>query len=123
MKQQGFTLIELLVTIAIVGILATIGIPAFKDMVDRTRVTTATNSFITEIQYTRSEAIKRGVSVTICTSTTYTGCSGSDNWANGWIVKVDGTNEILRVHQSPHQAFTILGSSDHATYAAFGNLI
>lgn len=41
-RRKGFTLIELMVTVAIVAILATIGIPAYVDYVKRGKITEAT---------------------------------------------------------------------------------
>ena len=43
MKQKGFTLIEIMVTIAILGILASIAIPAYQDYTVRARVTEGLN--------------------------------------------------------------------------------
>ena len=62
---RGFTLLELMVTVAVLAILATVGIPSFVDLVQNNRVTTQANELVTALNVARTEAVKRGRSVQV----------------------------------------------------------
>lgn len=99
-KLKGFTLIELMVTVLIGVILLTIAAPSFMSTIERNRVTTQTNEFVTTFNLARLEAIKRGSPVSVCVSTDGASCAATGNWAGGWMIfsdrngngVVDGTN-------------------------------
>jgi type IV fimbrial biogenesis protein FimT len=57
-RMQGFTLVELLVVMAIMGILLSLGVPAFTSYLANTRLRVAAESFLTGIQTARAEAIR-----------------------------------------------------------------
>ena len=89
-RSSGFTLIEAIITISIASILASIAIPSFNKMIESNRISSASNEFLSALMYTRSEATKRSISVTICSSVNGSSCSsGLDNYAKGWIIFTD----------------------------------
>ena len=67
-SRQGFTLVELMVTIAILAILATIGLPSFQRLIADYRVSAQANSVQGLLQFARSEAVKRRESVSVCSA-------------------------------------------------------
>jgi len=126
-KGQGFTLIELIITLIISAILLAIGVPSFNSFLKDNLLTTQINELVTSINLTRSEAIKRGFSATICKSNTGTSCTG--NWSDGWVVfddqdadgTVDSGETIIRVHSALQGGNTLtFGSTNRITYSSQG---
>jgi prepilin-type N-terminal cleavage/methylation domain-containing protein len=63
---KGFTLIELMVTLAVLAILATVGIPSFQRLAAEYRVSSQANATQAALQFARSEALKRRGDVVVC---------------------------------------------------------
>ncbi len=92
-KSQGFTLIELVVTLALAALVLGFAVPSTVHMMRTSTVISMNNDVVADLQYARSEAIKRNVPVTMCASTNGTACAAanSNNWDTGWIVFVEST--------------------------------
>ena len=58
MKQRGFTLIELLVVVAIIGILAAVGVVAYNGYTSSAKVNATKSNHKTAVKYVSSEIMK-----------------------------------------------------------------
>jgi type IV fimbrial biogenesis protein FimT len=87
-RIAGFTLLELLTALTVAGIVLAVGVPSYQNIVRNNRAAANANELVAALTIARSEAVRRGDRVSICRSTDGATC-GAD-WADGWIVFVDG---------------------------------
>jgi type IV fimbrial biogenesis protein FimT len=131
LKIKAFTLVELIITLAVAAILAAIAAPSFADIIKSNRLTTQINELAAALNLSRSEAIKRGLTVTTCRSSDGTSCTGS--WQDGWIVfqdvdddgVVDAGDTVLLVHSSLSTGNTLnfTGGGNRVAHEASGYAI
>lgn len=108
-RSAGFSILELMVALTVLAIGLGIAVPSFTDMARRNRLATQTNGLMSTLAIARSEAVKRGISVTVCPAATAVDtadqCSFDTNWAeNGWIVFTDAVGDIGEVDADSNPA-------------------
>lgn len=133
-RNAGFTLIELIVTLALAAIILTIGVPSFQEAIQNNRRTTQVNEFISALNITRSEAIRRGMQITMCKSTDGTNCNttacdastGNNCWEKGWIIFADTNSsggpdagEIINVHSAFSSNMSLRAGSAFTSWIAY----
>ncbi len=87
-NTQGFTLIELITGIAVTAILLGSAGPNFFEFVGSSRSATEYRSLLKGFQLARSEAINRGVNVTVS-------AKDGANWHSGFVIWADADGDSV----------------------------
>jgi type II secretion system protein H len=64
-RQSGFTLIELMVTLVVVVILATLAVPSFATLIEKSRLRGATDDIVSLLNNSRGSAVKLGTIINV----------------------------------------------------------
>ena len=118
-KTAGFTLVELMITLAVVVIVLAIGVPSFIQISRNNNLTVQANELVTALNFARSEAVKRGVQVTIAPT-------GAE-WETGWRIFTDEDNfgvldageTELKVHDAIKDGYTLRTGAHFNLYVAY----
>lgn len=91
-QQQAFTLLELMVTLSIVAIVMAIAVPNMSQFVKNDRLTSYTNTLISDLMLARGKAVQRNQPTIVCASNNQTSCTNT-NFKDGWIAGIDIDND------------------------------
>ena len=111
--EAGFTAAEILVVITIVGILAAIAIPSLSNLLQTQAVRSASYDLTADLTYARSEAISRGVNVSVV---------GTTNYMSGWSITESGGNTTLRSQGSRDSKITFVANMGTVTFDRTGRI-
>ena len=103
-RLHGFTLLELMATLGVLGILMAVAIPNMGQFVKNERLTSFSNSLLSDLMLARSKSVELNQSVIVCASSDEENCTGG-SYEDGWIVTIDsdgdGTgDELIKVQQA-----------------------
>ena len=84
-RSTGFTVVELMVALIVLIVLIAMAAPAFTKIVANQRVRNASFDMFSAMNYARSEAVKRGVAISLSAGATSNGA-----WTTGWRITDPG---------------------------------
>ena len=92
---------ELMVTLSIAGILVAAGVPSFQAFTQKQLMKAAVASLQNDLMMSRSEAVHLNTRMVACPGNPADGCSGENDWTDGWIVFDDVNAD--RQHQEAEE--------------------
>ena len=112
-----------MITIAIVAVIAMIGIPAMGDFILNNRIRSQSGDLMAQLSQARSEAMRTASRVTICPGTSGSGCAGSA-WENGWVAFIDtNSNTALDSGETVISVSAALDGNNTLRSAVFSTFI
>lgn len=120
-RHSAFTLIELLIALTLASLLLVAAVPLWREWLQRNRAEAVVQQLITAINLARSEAVKRGQTVTFCPSRDQRHCGGL--WQEGQIILQQ--QQVIRTYAAlPGRDQLIwrssLGKNDRLEFVASG---
>ena len=112
---KGFTLVELMVGIAVLAILAVIGLPAFSGIFERSRADSDISDLLRAMNLGRIEAINHSEDVTIS-------ALSDDDWSKDLLIERDG--EVVRRYAGLIKGASVMvtGGVDSVVFNSLGGV-
>jgi prepilin-type N-terminal cleavage/methylation domain-containing protein len=95
-RNRGFTLYELIVVLALAAVILGFGVPSFRDFQRNNRLTVAANDVLSMVFTTRTEALRRQITMSMCSTVDGEAEDADCEAGTGWIVFEDRDVDCVR---------------------------
>lgn len=133
--MRGFTIVEMGVVVAIIGVLTALAVPGMRDFIGARATEAEAEELVYTLRQARSEAIKRGLEVSVCAGTNVdkssVSCAGGTAWEVGGLAFVDydrngsldGNDQKVRVYAGQAGVQSVTTTVKSLTMARSGILL
>ncbi len=126
----GWTLVEAMIALALVGLTASLAVPAYGEWIANYRLASHAERLAGSLALARSEAVKRGHRVNLCPAPDGLRCDDGASWDAGWLVYVDvdrdgrvGDDEpVLRAERAADAGIHVRANRPVDDYVSFTSL-
>jgi len=98
---NGLTVLELMIALAVLSVVAGLGVPALRDFSLNAQRVAAVNGLLGAIQFARSAALTRAAPVVLCQTADTQNCSGASDRGMRWMVAVDAAPDTAAIEPNP----------------------
>lgn len=123
--SHGVTLVELMTTLTAAALALTLGVPSFRGLQANMQRTQFRYALTASFALARSEAVRRGVPITVCPSSDGATCSSRQtlDWSRGWIVAINivGAPKVIDAARFDNDAFAVTVDSEIGRGITFGS--
>lgn len=106
--KRGFTIIELVVTLALLGVLLALGLPAFGTFIQNTQIKNAAENALTGLNLAKAEAVRRNAPVRFQLVSTMTATCAISASSGSWVISLDDTSGLCNIAPSDTTAPRII---------------
>jgi len=103
-RGSGFTIIELVVTLALFGVLLSLGLPAFTTFIQNTQIKNAAENALNGLNLAKAEAVRRNAPVRFQFVSTMTATCAVSTASGSWVVSLDNPAGLCDVAASDSTA-------------------
>lgn len=124
--QRGFTIIELVVTLALLGVLLALGVPAFGIFIQNTQIKNAAENVLNGLNIAKAEAVRRNAPVRFQLVSNMTATCAVSASSGSWVVSLDDATGLCNIDPSDTtapriiQKYTVQDGSPKVSVAATG---
>lgn len=114
--MNGFTLLDSLFTLALLALMAMLGIGSLNQSLSQHKAHTVIQQLVSDLEFARQQALLLNTSVKICPSKKGENCNSLDDWKTGYLI----VGQKNWIHRQMNTKDTLENSREYIEFSPKG---